>query len=471
MIAVWAITLSNSLSLSLNEIIVKAINSQNLAREIQVNKTKDGVVRFDEAPTFVSIGLQEISELGKIEGVRAVSPRSYLDFFIKTEQNKDFKCNEEILNNQPFLANQFIQNSNSIQSIAEKNQTSLEKIKQNCKSVTTISNVFENFYQTHRTNWIGSTKAPQRGQMVACFQCGSLDFARYLEVSSPEEMLGKKVYIELASPPLITKAGDQVSVININRIPRQKITQSSSVELVIVSVVDDRNSDGFTLTGGANNNFFIDFSYYLDAIKLTDPTINLNEIGFWDVVIFLEDYTYIDSVLSSLKNKGYFATSIARILINSVDTLLTIQRVVLFGFGVIILTASVFGIVAIMIISVLERKKEIGILKSMGARDGDIFNLFLAESSFLGLFGWLVGTGLSYLSSILISQAFRIFVLQNENWKTNLQNFNITSFALLSPWWLLLSTLAVSLFFTLISGIYPAIKAARQNPIDVLRSE
>ncbi len=471
MIAVWAITLTNALSLSLNETIVKAINSQNLAREIQVNKTKDGVIRFDEAPTFVAMGLSEIAELGKIKGVRAVSPRDYLDFFVKTEQNKDFKCNEEFIKNQSVFTNQFIQNLNQAQPTTEDNQESLEKINQNCKSVTTFSNVFENFYETHRTNWIGSTKAPQRGEMVACFQCGSLNFAEYLGVSSPEEMLGKKVYIELASPPLMTKIGDQVSVIDINRIPRQKITQSATVEMVIVSVIDDRDSDSFTLTGGANNNFFIDFSYYLDAIKLTNPTVNLNEIGFLEVVIFLEDYTYIDSVLDTLKDKGYFATSIAKILINSVDTVLAIQRIVLFGFGMIILIASVFGIVAIMIISVLERRKEIGILKSMGARDGDIFNLFLAESSFLGLFGWLVGTGLFYLSSILISQSFRIFVLENEDWKTNLQNFNITSFTPVAPWWLLISTLAVSLFFTLISGIYPAIKAARQNPVDVLRSE
>jgi len=138
---------------------------------------------------------------------------------------------------------------------------------------------------------------------------------------------------------------------------------------------------------------------------------------------------------------------------------------------VIILIASLFGIVAIMTISVLERRKEIGILKAMGATDGSIFLLFLAESIFLGLFGWVLGTLAFYASSWLIQQAFARFVLSNTEWKANLANFNIYDFYPIAPWWLLVSTLTVAVFFTTLSGIYPALKAARQNPVEVLRTE
>jgi putative ABC transport system permease protein len=124
-----------------------------------------------------------------------------------------------------------------------------------------------------------------------------------------------------------------------------------------------------------------------------------------------------------------------------------------------------------MTISVLERQKEIGILKSLGSRNLDIFYLFLTESAILGLIGWFLGTALSLFFGFLISQGFRFFIDNNSEWKSNLEVLNIDSFSPTFPFWLLLGTLALSLIFTILSGVFPAIKAARQNPVEVLRSE
>ncbi len=474
-IAVWAITLSNSLSLTLNQTIITAINSQPLAKEIQVNKTKDGKLRFNEAPTLVAIGWEEISQISKLPGVQTVSPRERISLFLKNQTNQDYTCNQQA----EILAQTRLQNLNlSVnQTTTNPPQTTTEidqkqqEFEQKCKSVTTFANVFQNFYETHKNHWLGQTTPPARGEIVACFECGSLNFKDYLGVDKPEDMLGKTIYMELAVSPISLQAGDQVNVLGFNNLARNKITKTQSLPMTIVSVIDDRDSSNLSLTGGANNNFFLDFSYYLEALQLGNPTVDLKKVGFLEVVVFLDDYSSLDSVLNALEESGYFATSIAKILIDSIDTVLTILRVVLFGFGVIILIASLFGIVAIMTISVLERRKEIGILKAMGATDGSIFLLFLAESTFLGLFGWALGTLAFYASSWLIQRAFASFVLSDSEWKTNLANFNIYDFYPTAPWWLLLSTLVVAVLFTTISGIYPALKAARQNPVDVLRSE
>jgi putative ABC transport system permease protein len=53
----------------------------------------------------------------------------------------------------------------------------------------------------------------------------------------------------------------------------------------------------------------------------------------------------------------------------------------------------------------------------------------------------------------------------------NLESLNITEFSPSFPWWLIGGTLLLALIFTILSGVYPAIKAGKQNPVDVLRSE
>ena len=470
-IAVWAITLSNGLSLSLNQAIVTAINSQPLAKEIQVNKPKE--LNFGEAPTLVAIGWEEINQISKLKGVQTVSPRERLTIFVKNQTNQNYACNQQA----EALAQARLENLNFNQTATTPPQATIDieqkqqEFGQNCKSVTTFANAFQNFYETHKNHWLGQTTAPARGEIVVCFECGNLNFNKYLGVDKPEDMLGKTIYMELAVAPINLQAGDQVNVLGFNNLPRNKITKTQGIPMTIVSVIDDRENSNFSLTGGANNNFFLDFSYYLEALQLGNPTVDLKKVGFLEVIVFLDDYSSLDQVLTALKEKGYFAVSIAKILIDSIDTVLTILRVVLFGFGVIILIASLFGIVAIMTISVLERRKEIGILKAMGATDGSIFLLFLAESIFLGLFGWVLGTLAFYASSWLIQQAFAGFVLSNTEWKANLANFNIYDFYPIAPWWLLVSTLTVAVFFTTLSGIYPALKAARQNPVEVLRTE
>ncbi len=110
------------------------------------------------------------------------------------------------------------------------------------------------------------------------------------------------------------------------------------------------------------------------------------------------------------------------------------------------------GIMNIMLVSVTERTREIGIRKAVGARRQDILLQFLIEAMVLSLIGGLIGIGLGWAGAILISS------LQDD----------LTAVVTLQS--VLLATgfsLAVGLFF----GIYPATRAAGLNPIDALRYE
>lgn len=134
---------------------------------------------------------------------------------------------------------------------------------------------------------------------------------------------------------------------------------------------------------------------------------------------------------------------------------------IVIGFIVLIALISVFvsaiNTANTMITSVLERVKEIGIIKSIGARNSDIFGIFLFESGFLGfiagVIGVLVGLGLASVGGL---------VLDNLGY-----GFLQPSF----PIWLFLSCIAFATITGAISGVWPAINASRINPVDALRYE
>jgi putative ABC transport system permease protein len=121
--------------------------------------------------------------------------------------------------------------------------------------------------------------------------------------------------------------------------------------------------------------------------------------------------------------------------------------------GVTSISLVVGGIVImnIMLVSVTERTKEIGIRKSIGARRSDILKQFLAESTLLSLIGGAIGVGIAYTLALLVA------------------TFTPVPTAL--PWLAVTFALAVSASVGLISGVYPAWRAARLDPIEALRSE
>ena len=121
--------------------------------------------------------------------------------------------------------------------------------------------------------------------------------------------------------------------------------------------------------------------------------------------------------------------------------------------GVTSISLIVGGIVImnIMLVSVTERTKEIGIRKSIGARQTDIIRQFLAESTTLALVGGAIGVGIAYLIAKLVAAGFSIPTALPLTWVT--------------------IALVVSSTVGLVSGVYPAWKAAQLDPIEALRAD
>jgi ABC-type antimicrobial peptide transport system permease subunit len=399
MIGIWAICLTTSLSIGLSDSLISSVNSQPAAKTINITKEdpnpNDQNKVISNSPSLTLQDLKSIQD--KNPDILEINPTISAEF--KTPfKFKNLESNQEVISD---------------------------------LTLNNTSNNWLEFYDTYRTNIIGSKEKPKAGEVIMCFRCAYYRLNDSLKYEKPEDMLNKT--IELKSDILKTN------------------------NFKIVGVIDDR----------ADKYEYSQVNFYID--RATNYKESNQPFGFAEA--YVNDFDNLPSTIESIKKQGFGAYSITIDIVKGIQTVFTVLTAVLSSFGLIALIASVFGIINVMTISVLERKKEIGILKSLGAKNRDIFLIFLFESSIIGFVGWLFGYVLALLSGLLITTIFKIFLTNNPDWSRNLDQINIQTLSPSFPYWLLLGTLAIAVFFTTISGLFPSLKAARQNPVDVLRSE
>lgn len=145
-------------------------------------------------------------------------------------------------------------------------------------------------------------------------------------------------------------------------------------------------------------------------------------------------------------------------LLASFGTILNIITGFLVGVAAISLLVGSIGIANTMYTSVLERTREIGIMKAVGARNSDILFIFLIESGLIGLAGGLIGLGIGYGAAKAVE-----YIAINQ--------MNTTLLHAATPLWLVIGCLAFGFIIGSASGVAPAYQAARVKPVDALRYE
>lgn len=216
------------------------------------------------------------------------------------------------------------------------------------------------------------------------------------------------------------------------------------------------NSDTNVLTGAA----FTD-----DASKTAQLRALGEDTTPTGVSIYPTDFSSKDQIKTYLDtyNEGKSTTDqviysdMAQTISSATTTLLNTISLVLIAFAAISLVVSTIMIGIITYVSVMERTKEIGILRSIGARKRDISRVFTTEAMIIGLTAGLIGIGLSYLLSIPINALV-----------SNLTG--ITGIASLNPLYAVILVVG-SIVLTLIAGLFPARVAANKDPVEALRTE
>jgi putative ABC transport system permease protein len=181
--------------------------------------------------------------------------------------------------------------------------------------------------------------------------------------------------------------------------------------------------------------------------------------GYSGVSLEAEDSKYVGDVVTSVQELGYSAFSLKQV-IDQIDQGFGIFRGILAGIGGVALLVAAIGIANTMIMAVLERTREIGIMKAVGAAPGDIRKLFLAEAALVGIFGGLIGLALGLGGGQVIEQ-----VIRQLNPKTNPPAIFVVDLTLA------LGAIGLALAVSLIAGFLPSRRAMRMSALSALRYE
>lgn len=150
-------------------------------------------------------------------------------------------------------------------------------------------------------------------------------------------------------------------------------------------------------------------------------------------------------------------TDTLSLIISLINTMINVVSYALVGFTSVSLVVSTVMIGIITYVSVVERIKEIGVIRSLGGRKKDVSHLFNAETFIIGLLSGAIGVGVTYLLSGIINAILESLT-------------NIPNLAAL-PFYQALMMIALSVALTLISGLIPAKSAAKKDPVVALRTE
>ncbi|MFA6423508.1 MAG: FtsX-like permease family protein [Patescibacteria group bacterium] len=240
--------------------------------------------------------------------------------------------------------------------------------------------------------------------------------------------------------------------------PEKLIGQDAVIKLVdLENPVENTSNENTELKvkisgieEGQNGNFIYT---PLDLITKTQK-----DIVYSSLKVRVNAKENIDQISQEIKTLGYEVTTVKE-LIDQIEKVYFIIQIILAVFGAIGLLVATLGIINTMTISLIERIKEIGIMKAIGASDSDVKKIFLFESMLIGLFGGIFGVLIAYGIGTGFNSLLSMFVKDSS--QNSLQLFVISyKFSIIM--------IAFSVFISILAGIYPAMRAKKLNPLEAL---
>ena len=287
------------------------------------------------------------------------------------------------------------------------------------------------------------------------------------ELAKP--LLGKQLTMRYAERTATPAAGDAKEAPPANSAENNPAGTAYSVvsreaTLKIVGVCD---LDPDSMRGQARARIFLPLKlaqnlHVMQPSDLRDTTNITNAApAYMTVEVHVKSPTQVQPVEDAIKKMGFNTFSIVDAT-RSLRQFFAVLDLFLGIFGSLALAVASIGIINTLVMAILERRREIGIMKAIGASDGDVKGLFFAEAGVMGVFGGIVGVALGWTIGRVINLGTNVYLKR--------QHFPPEQIWLV-PWWLVLGAIAFAIVVSLLSGLYPASRAARLDPVQALRYE
>ena len=285
------------------------------------------------------------------------------------------------------------------------------------------------------------------------------------ELAKP--LLGKELtmrYAERTAPPSASPTASPTTTGPADRGPSDAAAYSVVSRQQALKIVGVTDLDPDSMRGTARARVFLPLKLAQDLhimqSNLRDTSAS-DSPSYTSLSVRVANPNQVRAVEDAIKKMGFGAFSIVDAT-RSMSQFFAVLDGFLAIFGSLALAVASIGIVNTLVMAILERRREIGIMKALGASDADVRGLFFAEAGAMGLVGGTVGVTLGWALGRLINFAMNIYLQRQhfppaEIWSV--------------PLWLVLSAIAFSIVVSLLSGLYPASRAARLDPVQALRYE
>ncbi len=263
----------------------------------------------------------------------------------------------------------------------------------------------------------------------------------FFEISS-EDILGKKIYVRSTTSRLL------VPTTNKNMISREYV-------FTVQGVVETSNN-AFWITADKGLDILVDIG------RFTNRQEYIEKVGYSQILVSTAEGETLEVERYLTEELGLNVIS-TKTIVDFISTLTSGLAIALVVFGLISALVASIGIINTMVMSIYEQTREIGIVKAIGASNTQVLVIFLIQSGLIGLIGGVLGLTITYLL-MKVSDPFLVEILKEQGFGS------ITQFFHFQPLNAIYITLG-SILIGVLAGIYPAMKAAKLDPVKALRYE
>lgn len=276
--------------------------------------------------------------------------------------------------------------------------------------------------------------------------------------SIPKNFYDPRVYSPEPPPP--QELLDQSLTLNLMKWDQEGNTINKKVRINVVGVLPE-------MRAAPDYNIYISMAD-MNAMNewFLGKRINRDRDGYNNVVVKVDDVKNTLDTTDTIVGMGYEAYTDQQ-YVEGLNSFYLILQVTFGGVGGIALLVAAIGIANTMAMAILERTREIGLMKAVGATNRDVLTVFLGEAAGIGFIGGIGGVILGWSAG----QVINVLALVYMAGQSVQQGYPATSIAVITPPWLLGFALLFAVVIGLLSGIYPALQAATLVPVLALKYE
>ena len=286
-----------------------------------------------------------------------------------------------------------------------------------------------------------------------------IEFAKDLS-DKPASLVGQDLILRYAERQANPLAGsDASSAGGFSVVPKE-------LKLKIIGIVETEPAAGYGGYGNARLLIPLQTATTLRAAQVNDLRDIVrgdasDKLTYSSLSVRAKSPSQVEGLEASIKTMGFNAFSLLDAS-KSLRTFFSVFDLLLGIFGSLALAVATLGIINTLVMAILERRREIGVLKALGAADSDVQQLFFVEAGVMGFLGGIFGVTFGWLLGRAITFGTNVYLKRQ-----SLNPIDLSSV----PWWLVILALVFAVLVSLGAGLYPASRAAKLNPVDALRYE